>query len=380
VGTIISLCSTLSVFPDQNLLQINPNQKYLLVNFQKLGLANRLRSLADWYSISRLVDRHLIISWKPTLDCNVRFEDLFESTPPHFTVLAQPLPLDGDATLSFVEESMKMSNISVFTIYGQMENILWTTDSGSFRLASDFSLLPQTLVSTSYDGIIAHEDVPCQHYTLKHSETLQMLKPRKQYLEVVDSLISQYFANQVMVAIHIRMHDDIQDWAVVPPGPGQEYAGKFGDGATVADFTGAMSRIMKHFRCGANRYCPVRFFVASNAMEEKRQVLSQFPDSVSINCDLSRESFDGIQCAFIEWLVISRAGLIIHTYGSSFAEEASQVHMKPLISIWQQRLVNQRNIYLPFCGQMQYAKYFSVHTVSHTFTEGTFDSRQVRAL
>lgn len=377
LGVVLHLSSTLSVFPDQHVLPIDVNQKYLLVNFQKLGLANRLRSLADWYSVARLVDRHMIISWKPTLDCNIKFEELFESIPPHLTVLGQPLPYDGDETLSFVDDSMNKLNVSVFTIYGAMENILWTEDSGSFRLSADFGKLPHTLVSTSYDGIIAFEEAPCQHYVLKHSETLQMLKPRKQYLEVVDGLLNQYFSNQVMVAIHIRVHDPVQDWEVVPPGSGEKYAGKFGEGASVQEFYDIMMQIQRHFRCETGKFCPMRFFIASNGIQEKQQILSHFPEAISINCDLSRDTYDGIQCAFIEWLVISRAGMIIHTYGSSFAEEAAQIYMKPLISIWHKRLVHHRNIFLPFCGQMQYAKYFSAHTVTHTFTEGTFDKRQV---
>ncbi len=375
------ICCSRSFFPDPG-FQIDKHKKYLLINFQKLGLANRLRSLADWYSVARLVKRHLIISWRPTPDCNIKFEELFESTPLHLTVLASPLPLDGDATLLYVDDAMKKMNISTFIVYGSMEHILWTEDAGSFRLSSDFASLPHTLVATSYDGIIAYEQAPCQHYTLKHSETLQMLKPRSQYVEVVDGLLDQYFSNQIMVAVHVRVHDPVQDWEVVPPGSGEQYAGRFGDGANIYDFLEAMHLIHKHFDChqSGSNYCPVRFFVASNGFQEKQMILSQYPDAVSINCDLSRDTSDGIQCAFIEWLVISRAGLIIHTYGSSFAEEAAQVHARPLLSIWHKKLVHHRNIFLPFCGQMQFAKYFSKHTVHHTFTEGTFDRRQVSLL
>ena len=57
----------------------NSSQRYLVVRLHRLGLANRLRSMADFHAIASSSDRHLLISWSPTADCNASFVDLFAS-------------------------------------------------------------------------------------------------------------------------------------------------------------------------------------------------------------------------------------------------------------------------------------------------------------
>lgn len=40
-----------------------------------------------------------------------------------------------------------------------------------------------------------------------------------------------------------------------------------------------------------------------------------------------------MRIAFVEWLLLSRTSLIIHPFWSSFAEEASIVHMTPRVMV-----------------------------------------------
>lgn len=53
-------------------------EKYLIVVLTRLGLANRLRTLSDWYNIALIQNRTMLVNWVPTLDCNAYFTDLFE--------------------------------------------------------------------------------------------------------------------------------------------------------------------------------------------------------------------------------------------------------------------------------------------------------------
>jgi len=53
-------------------------EKYLIVVLTRLGLANRLRTLSDWYNIAIIQNRTMLVNWIPSLDCNVHFTDLFE--------------------------------------------------------------------------------------------------------------------------------------------------------------------------------------------------------------------------------------------------------------------------------------------------------------
>ena len=58
---------------------LNAGQRYLVVRLHRLGLANRLRSMADLHLIATSSNRHMLISWLPTIDCNASFLDLFVS-------------------------------------------------------------------------------------------------------------------------------------------------------------------------------------------------------------------------------------------------------------------------------------------------------------
>ena len=55
------------------------NKRYIILRLHRLGLANRIRSMADWYQIVGQFERHLLVSWLPTPDCNVSFTDMFEN-------------------------------------------------------------------------------------------------------------------------------------------------------------------------------------------------------------------------------------------------------------------------------------------------------------
>ena len=53
--------------------------KYILLLVSRLGLANRLRTMADWHQIAVYSNRTLLVSWESTVDCNASFTDLFVS-------------------------------------------------------------------------------------------------------------------------------------------------------------------------------------------------------------------------------------------------------------------------------------------------------------
>ena len=57
------------------------DERFIVVKVSRLGLANRLRTLADWYNIAVTQNRTLLVNWIPAADCNVMLTDLFESGP-----------------------------------------------------------------------------------------------------------------------------------------------------------------------------------------------------------------------------------------------------------------------------------------------------------
>lgn len=52
--------------------------RYLITHLSELGLANRLKAIADMAKIATLSDRKLLISWIPNKSCNASFHDLFD--------------------------------------------------------------------------------------------------------------------------------------------------------------------------------------------------------------------------------------------------------------------------------------------------------------
>jgi len=83
------------------------SNKHLVLLLSRLGLANRLRAMADWHQIAMESGRHLTVSWEPTWDCNASFWDLFEAVPAGMTVLAEPLA-SGEGRLARAAERARL--------------------------------------------------------------------------------------------------------------------------------------------------------------------------------------------------------------------------------------------------------------------------------
>ena len=373
------LCLTSSAKNDFLVDEITVDEsKLLIVTISRLGLANRLRALADWYSVATLMKRTLVISWQPTIECNVAIEDLFEELPVNMKVLRVHLPPEDDG-VKFVETTAKSYNISITAIYTNDEKtMLWGTSRfETFELNPAFFAITTDIIITSYDGILSPQNFPCQFYMSQHSYFLRSLVPTEEIRNAVNAIIQEHFSQYIFVGVHIRVHDANFDWAMVPPGAEGGLAKTFGDGATLQDFVSVMKRIEQSFTDGIHGQTRIRYFVASNSEDKKRDILKHFPTAISINGDVTRQSIEGIQRAFIEWLILSEATLILNTYGSSFAEEAAVRNLRPLISIWSGRVLHHHTIYLPFCGHIQFAKLMGQSTKIFEYTEGTVDMRKI---
>ena len=57
------------------------DERFIIAKVSRLGLANRLRTLADWYNIAVAHNRTLLVNWIPAADCNIMLSELFDSGP-----------------------------------------------------------------------------------------------------------------------------------------------------------------------------------------------------------------------------------------------------------------------------------------------------------
>lgn len=336
---------------------------YIVLIISRLGLANRLRSLADWYVIAEQSNRKLLVSWEPTLDCNALLSELIVSGSSSFTIL--PFYVQrGDVGIAFVEKLVKQENLSSLSFYEANKNSLFidTDKCTPFILSKKVVVNDAKVVITNYDGLLSLEGTPCVQYLSQRSQFLRALVPVNEVQSMVDIILETYFKDVIMVGIHVRMFDPDEDWAVVPPLYGGSHLKQFGTGATTNHFSVVMHNIESKFwytDALGQKKSSVRFYIASNSDEAKKELLAEFPSAVSVYGNYNRSSIDAIRFAFIEWLILSKAALVVNTYGSSFAEEAAQRYQRPLVGICDGRLIHTMSALLPFCGHITFAGYRS---------------------
>ena len=108
-------------------------------------------------------------------------------------------------------------------------------------------------------------------------------------------------------------------------------------------------------------------------------MLSRFDDSVvTMTGELERGSQRGMEFAALEFLALAQADLILHTYGSTFAEEAARIRNVPLVGIWNQARIFSHDPRLMACGIMQYVNVVEeTMPIPYSYTEGTTDQRGV---
>ena len=107
------------------------NKRYLILLVSRLGLANRLRSIADWHQIALLSDRSLLVAWQASADCNALFTDLFESVPRGIRILPFQLPAGENEAKQLLSDIATAENVTSLTINAPN---MWAAGKQSFVL------------------------------------------------------------------------------------------------------------------------------------------------------------------------------------------------------------------------------------------------------
>lgn len=325
---------------------------------------------------------------KPSPDCNTSFTDLFESGPEGFHILPVIIP-DNDEGKQMVQSMAEENKLS----FGFLDS----ADREDVILSHDLVMSSTDVLLTFYDGESVLRGVPCQYYLQKKSAFLSALVPIKEAQDLLLDIEKQYFTDRIMIGVHVRMHDPQFDWRVVPPFARKtdeqesssnkqqnqpiKTAMSFDEGATVDDFKRVMDGVENKFSL-RNKNGEVtrrfhRFYLASNSEAVKQHFLSQFPDILTISGDYERHTPSGMYFALIEWLLLSRAALVINTYGSSYGAVAASVHQVPVVGIWGDVNIHHSNPLLPYCGIMQFIKAYGNQGYQEQYLETTVDNRIV---
>jgi len=96
-------------FPD-------PNLNYLVILIDRLGLANRLRIIAGFYSITIITNSTLVVIWVKSDECGACYSDLFEKSPINMIVHDIDDVSHGSLEATLKEKSA-IKNLNFSTVY-----------------------------------------------------------------------------------------------------------------------------------------------------------------------------------------------------------------------------------------------------------------------
>ena len=184
----------------------NKHPRYLVLQIQTLGFANRVRVMADMNLAATLSDRLLLVSWEPTLDCNINITDIFEEIPDSIRVLPFILPHAKQGS-DMVQQLAKEADLSFYDI--EHEGFILPREK---LFDEDIDV-----IYSHYNGVAAVQGIPCELYMYARSQFYTHLVPRKELLDMVKYVSNTFFSKHIMVGIHYRDFDPVFDWNVVPP-------------------------------------------------------------------------------------------------------------------------------------------------------------------
>jgi hypothetical protein len=225
-------------------------------------------------------------------------------------------------------------------------------------------------------GLHAAVAATCHDYLFSRSAFYQRLHCSNAVSDVIADLkaSTRWARSKRIVGVHIRAFHLSFDWAVVTPflpstppsstssacnlienptvidgevvtstgvsettiSPQMTNALRFDEASPVHAFIATMREIL-------HRHPSTRFFVASNSVAAKDEMVRQFGADVIITTPAitasaatavgDRSSIEGMILAAADFFLLSSTSFIIHSTGSSFAKEAALVRSIPLIDV-----------------------------------------------
>jgi len=320
------------------------SQPTIILPITKFGLANRLRLLASGIILANEAGARLEVIWIPSTGCGASLDDLLDqaSLPndlftlhehsPDSAMYLEPVkalldgPWEGKATT--------LHNINTDTV----NNTLLIRNVG-LHFRNILSISEYEVIVIKANGQFIINTMPCTTYyerkQIVYQRLISSLQPALQ--SDVTTVLAVLQAPQ-MFGIHFRSFDERHDWPVVAPQSGllnkdgeltegdASRAGQWNDVAPLSSFLTTMKTLHQTFPTAL-------FFVASNSAMAKRTLVDAFPKGVVFTLnhaaaegDLSsRSDVTAVQLALIDFVVLARAELIVHSFGSSFGEEAAAV-------------------------------------------------------
>mmetsp|Transcript_24691 Transcript_24691/g.36396 ORF Transcript_24691/g.36396 Transcript_24691/m.36396 type:complete len:477 (-) Transcript_24691:265-1695(-) len=352
----------------------SPNEMYVVIPVDVLGLANRLRIMASAYSISQTMSRKLIIIWTASYECNAEFSDLFEVDSEASGV--RVVSYDSNTQLTndkLISDFRNISHIFKREIAVKFPKEFFVNTSFNTRSNGSGEQKSPWIILLRTAGSHAPIDMTCDDYMDHKSAFYRSLVPIKMVKSMVTELLNLLRDGNEdgpLVGVHVRAYDAAYDWAVVTPAMCSSdekciaRALRFDESTPLAVVISSMQEIQE-------KHPSVRFFLASNSEPAKRAVVSHFSPgrvlAMEVVTELAsrRDLADAVRLALVDLIVLGNCDLILHSRGSSFAQEAAYMHHSsppPVVDLsvvnWggEEIGIGVLTVYkmLPFCGLHDY--------------------------
>jgi len=259
-----------------------------LVLYPKYGLANRLRALASAKILADYVGRKLFVTWYPSKECNIEWEELFVNKIERY-----PFPL-----------SSFQAGTDLYDDHNNADDFYWD--------------MPRSLICNNSDVVAVHtclnfqpEDMTKEAYNSAKSFFYGSLQPVHDVERTVRDIYKCHFERNEIVGVHIRRTDHLffiqKDPRLVCP---------------TDMFIEVMGNILKN-------NSKIKFFLATDDKKEENRISHIFRDALIVYKKevVNRDTKKGMHDALIDWLLLSKTSMIISSYSSSFSEEAAMVNM-----------------------------------------------------
>ena len=340
-----------------------PSTKTLILPVYQFGLANRLRLIVSGVILADRISHRLLVDWQPSLGCNVSLSDLidadmmadyfgvFDSEEGTSFILQQ---LYAESNKDVYETQVKFTNSSHLLVASVGMEI--TVDEE----AEDFLFRAQTTVLKS-NSMFLPANMSCEAFYLEKADVYSALLDSvvPSIKDAASSVLSSLPAGRSpLVGVHLRAFDAEHDWNVIPPQPPSSPSAQ--DWADVSP-TSLFTSTIKAMHASNPSTC---FLAFSNSRSAKKELVDSLPKNViySLDRDMppggssdldSRSSPSSIQLAMVDFVLLASCSFVIHSFGSSFGEEASAARTLPSL-----RIRRGGNIYgvdtdMEYCNNLQ---------------------------
>lgn len=205
--------------------------------------------------------------------------------------------------------------------------------------------------------------------------------------------------DRLVIGVHVRTFDGNHDWPNVAPQPAVDPASakatrpprsKFAVGAAADDGASGAAQAMTFDQvapralfaeaiAAALRAHPrAAVFVAGNADAAKRALVEGVAaDALAAGRPLAadrlvaldnggsdgRADANGVRRALTEWLLLGEASLVVHSFGSSYGEEAAALHLRPSVRVRAGGNIYGPDLSFPECNHLQFKNHATARAV-----------------